>query len=54
MTEYCGTDQNTLFKRTGYLMGNSSSVTLPQFTSAEPLADMFSNFFPHMMETPLP
>ena len=43
--EECGKDQKKLFKLTKNLMGSNSNVNLPHFTSAELLADKFSNYF---------
>jgi len=43
--EKCGKDQIKLFKLIKNLMGSNSSVKPPHFTSAELLADKFSNYF---------
>jgi len=40
-----GKDQKKLFKLTKNLMRSNSNVNLPHFTSAELLADKFSNYF---------
>lgn len=46
----CGKNQNQFFKLTRNLMVCNSTVNLPQFTSTEPLAKKFNNFF--MRKTP--
>jgi len=43
--EECGKDQKKLFKLTENVMGSNSNVNLRHFTSAELLADKFSNYF---------
>jgi len=43
--EECEKDQKKLFKLTKSFMGSNSNVNIPHITSAELLADKFSNYF---------